>query len=157
MYKVVTKIIANRIKPFLLDLIRPQQTHFLKGRRACDNAVLVQEIYNHVNKTTAKAGSFMLKLDLEKAFDHLEWSFEYGIFRFFKFPKNITSLIMSCITTSSISILVNGFHTSFFEVNPTFIHDQGIITLKMGENQANLGLKSSPQAIWVLGNREYRC
>lgn len=71
-YKIITKFIANRIKPLLPNLIGPHQTNFLKGRRACDNAILVQEIFNYINKTPSTKGCFLLKLYLAKAFDHLE-------------------------------------------------------------------------------------
>ena len=48
------------------------------------------------------------KIDLEKAYDRLEWSFIYKILRVFRFPQNIIKLIMSCVSSTSISILVNG-------------------------------------------------
>lgn len=56
----------------------------------------------------------LLKLDLEKAFDLLEWSFICTTLQYFNFPMSIIKLIMSCITTSSSYVLINGTHTSFF-------------------------------------------
>lgn len=76
-YKIVTKIIANRLKPFLKDLISPFQSSFIKGRRTCDNAIIIQEIMNQFKKRKGKKYSMMLKLDLEKPFGRLEWSFIY--------------------------------------------------------------------------------
>lgn len=55
-YKIITKIIANHIKPLLPSLIGPHQTSFLKGHRTCDNVILVQEIYNYLNKIASKKG-----------------------------------------------------------------------------------------------------
>ena len=49
-----------------------------------------------------------IKLDLEKAYDHLEWSSIWDTLNLYKFPSHLVSLIMSCVSTSSISILVNG-------------------------------------------------
>ena len=49
-----------------------------------------------------------IKLDLEKAYDHLEWSFIRDTLNLYKFPNRLVSLIMSCVSSSSISILVNG-------------------------------------------------
>ena len=49
-----------------------------------------------------------LKIDLEKAFNRLEWSFIYQVLNWFKFPKDWIDLIMSCISSSNLSVLVNG-------------------------------------------------
>lgn len=40
-YKVITKIIANRLEPFLNDLISPHQASFIKGRHTSDNAIII--------------------------------------------------------------------------------------------------------------------
>lgn len=57
----------------------------------------------------------MLRLDLKKAFDRLEWSFISYSLQKLNFPTPIINLIMSCVTTLSISILVNGTPTRFFQ------------------------------------------
>ena len=49
-----------------------------------------------------------IKLDLEKAYDKLEWSFVHKVLEAVHFPPKLTKIIMSCIATTSISILVNG-------------------------------------------------
>ena len=49
-----------------------------------------------------------IKLDLEKAYDRLEWSFIRDTLKLFRVPTKLVSLIMSCISSSSISILFNG-------------------------------------------------
>lgn len=114
-YKLVTKIIVARIKPFLPLIIGPTQSSFLAGRRAADNAIIVQEYLNHFRKMKGKKGSMIIKIDLEKAFDRLEWSFIRDSLFYFNFPPNLSKVIMSCITTSSIAILINGTKTDFFE------------------------------------------
>ncbi len=50
----------------------------------------------------------MIKIDLEKAYDRIEWSFVRQILIHFGFLDNITRLIMSCICTTSTSLLFNG-------------------------------------------------
>lgn len=67
-----------------------------------------------MNKYRGNKHNMILKIDLEKAFDRLEWSFVYRALRFFKFYPNITKLIMNCISSSRIAILVNGTRTSYF-------------------------------------------
>lgn len=56
----------------------------------------------------------LLKIDLEKVFDKLEWSFIHARLIHFKFPIKTIKLIMSCITTSEVAVLVNGTRTKFF-------------------------------------------
>ena len=49
-----------------------------------------------------------LKIDLENAFYRLKWGFIYHVLNWFKFPKDRIDLIMSCISSSNLSVLVNG-------------------------------------------------
>ena len=53
-------------------------------------------------------GYMVVKVDLEKAYDRLEWSFIHNVLQAFRFSHNIIKLIMSCISTSFLSMLVNG-------------------------------------------------
>lgn len=56
----------------------------------------------------------MLKIDLKKTFDRLEWSFIRYSLASLNFPPKLISLIMSCVTTSSVSILINGKPSKYF-------------------------------------------
>ena len=49
-----------------------------------------------------------IKIDLKKAYDRLEWSFIKDTLSLFRFPSHLIKLIMSCVSSSSISILLNG-------------------------------------------------
>lgn len=66
---------------------------------------------NHFNKMKGKTGSMDLKIDLKKAFNKLEWSYIKDTLDYFGFPTNISKLIMSCITTFTIQVLINGRKT----------------------------------------------
>lgn len=74
-YKLVTKIIINRNKPFLRSIIGYTQTNFLIGRRTLDNATIMQEFITYFGKIKGKKVGMMLKINLEKAFDRPEWFF----------------------------------------------------------------------------------
>lgn len=94
--------------------IGPCQTSFLKNRQAIDNAMIIQEIIRHFQNKKRRLGNLIMKLDLEKAFDKLEWSFIHHTLNYFNFPKNIINLIMSCICTSLVTVLVNETRIEYF-------------------------------------------
>ena len=61
-----------------------------------------------MERAKGKGGYMALKIDLEKAYNKLEWSFIRGMLRRYNFPDNIIDIIMSCISSVSTSILFNG-------------------------------------------------
>ncbi|GLT36867.1 hypothetical protein SLA2020_112150 [Shorea laevis] len=112
--KIISKILVNRIKPWMDKIISPCQASFISGRQGTDNVLILQEFVYFFRKKTGTSGDMICKLDLEKAYDRLEWSFIHETLVFFKFPSDIIRLIMSSITSSSLSILVNGERTDSF-------------------------------------------
>ena len=107
----------GRLRPYLDKLIGPCQSAFVPGRRGVDNAIIVQELIHTMGKAKGKGGYMALKIDLEKAYDKLEWSFIRDMLIRFNLPRNLIDLIMSCITSVSTSLLFNGgalepFHPS---------------------------------------------
>jgi len=70
-YKVMSKVIANRLKPLLPLLISPEQSGYVEGRQILDGIILSHKVI-HSLKHTKQAG-MILKLDLSKAFDKLSW------------------------------------------------------------------------------------
>lgn len=113
-YKIITKIIVNRIRPFLYRLISPCKCAFVLGRRGVDNAIIMQEIIHTIGKTKGRVGYMAVKIDLEKAYNRLECSFIRGMLRRYNLPDNLIELIMSCISTVSTSLLFNGGNLDSF-------------------------------------------
>ena len=116
-YKVVTKIIVKRLRPFLPKLISPLQTAFVLGRMGLDNMIIAQEIIHTMTLKKGKTGFMVIKIDLEKAYDRLEWHFIRDVLELYRLPPPLIKLIMSCVSSSSISVLLNGgkperFHPS---------------------------------------------
>ena len=82
-----------------------------------NNIILTQEIIHLMTTLKSKKGTMAIKIDLEKAFNRLEWGFIRQTLIYFKFPPDWISLIMSCISSSNLLILLNGdrldpFHPS---------------------------------------------
>jgi hypothetical protein len=74
LYKCITKILANRLKSCLSDLISPSQTPFVKWRIISEKILLAQELVKcyHRNKGKARCA---IKVDLKKDYDSVEWNF----------------------------------------------------------------------------------
>ena len=79
-----------------------------QGRQGVDNAIIVQELIHSMARKKGRGRVMAIKLDLEKTYDRLEWSFIRDTLYLYIFPSWLISLIMSCVSSSSISILVNG-------------------------------------------------
>lgn len=75
LYKLLTKLLVNKLKPFLPAMIHPAQSRFVLGRRAMDNYILVQELLHFIHHQRGKTNLLAAKIDLEKAYDKSEWSF----------------------------------------------------------------------------------
>jgi hypothetical protein len=113
-YKLISKVLVNRLRPILSRIVSPLQSSFIPGRSTKDNAIVLQEMIHHLRKKKSKKGDLILKLDLEKAYDRLDWRFLRQTLNCFAFPEPIISLIMHGISSSSISLLWNGSRTESF-------------------------------------------
>jgi len=71
-YKNISKLLVNRLRPLLDKLISPLQSAFIPGRSIHDNILLTHEIMHKYKETTGKFAWVALKLDMEKAYDRLE-------------------------------------------------------------------------------------
>ena len=107
-YKIVTKILVARNRPYLDKLVSPLQSTFMPGRRSVDNAIVVQEIIHTISNKKGRVGYMAIKVDLKKAYDKIEWSFIREVLMNANLPQNLINLIMSCVSSVSTSILFNG-------------------------------------------------
>lgn len=114
-YKVVSKIIVAWVKPFLDKLISPIQAAFVPRRKGLDNIIIARELIYSLDNKKGRMGFMAVKVDLAKAYDRLEWSFIHKVLKAFHFPQKLIKLIMSCISSTSISLLFNGGKLSAFK------------------------------------------
>lgn len=70
--KVVTKILINHLHSILPKLISKYQDNFIAGRSTSDNIIVAQELIHSLSNRKSKKGGFILKLDLEKAYDLID-------------------------------------------------------------------------------------
>jgi hypothetical protein len=113
-YKIISKSLADRIKPHLPSYISQSQSAFIAGRHISSNVILTQEIIHSFKLKSWTSQAFLLKIDLAKAFDHLEWSFISQALTRIGFNSHFINLIYTCISTPSLSILINQEPTPYF-------------------------------------------
>ncbi|XP_024043219.1 uncharacterized protein LOC112099922 [Citrus clementina] len=106
-YKTITKIIANRLQELLPDLIGPHQTSFVPGRHITENIIVTQEIIHSMWRKKGCKGFMAIKVDLEKAYDRLNWSFIHKTLQELNLPTMLINLIMECITMATMNVLWN--------------------------------------------------
>lgn len=107
--KLVTKVIANRLKVILPEVIDHELSDFVKGRMITNNALIALECFQWMNKKTkGRKGVMVLKLDMSEAYDKIEWGFVTMTLEAMGFPEEIVKLIKRCIESVSYKILING-------------------------------------------------
>ncbi|KAL6209023.1 hypothetical protein ACLB2K_019966 [Fragaria x ananassa] len=74
-YKIITKIMIKRLKPLLEKCISKNQGAFAPGRAIQDNILIAHEIFSDFHRRTGRNSAMAVKLDLEKAFDLLDWPY----------------------------------------------------------------------------------
>lgn len=108
-YKLISKVLANRLKAVLLEIISHTQSTFIPGRLITDNILAAYETMHSMQiRMWSKTGFMGLKLNMSKAYDKVEWAFlEADMFRM-GFASRWINLIMACVTSVSYSVIVNG-------------------------------------------------
>jgi hypothetical protein len=71
--KIITKIMVNRLKKIIPQMVSPIQTGFVPGRNITENIVIAQEMLHSMTKMRSRIGFFVIKVDLSKAYDRLSW------------------------------------------------------------------------------------
>jgi hypothetical protein len=108
-YKVVSKCLVNRLRPFLHDIISPTQSAFVPGRLITDNALVAFECIHAIQSgSSARAKFCAYKLDLAKAYDRVDWGFLEGVLAKMGFHSQWIQWVMACVTTVRYSIRFNG-------------------------------------------------
>ncbi|GKF67544.1 putative RNA-directed DNA polymerase, eukaryota, reverse transcriptase zinc-binding domain protein, partial [Tanacetum coccineum] len=102
------------MKVYLYKLVSLNQSAFVPGRSISDNILLTQELMHnyHLDRGTPRCA---FKVDIQKAYDTVDWSFLCDVLMGFGFHSKMIGWIMECVTSTSFSISINGYLHGFFK------------------------------------------
>nr|GFA52891.1 cysteine-rich receptor-like protein kinase [Tanacetum cinerariifolium] len=113
-YKVLSKILAPRLSHVIHNLIRQNQTAFISGRQILGGIIVANEIVHYAKKE--RINVLLLKVDFEKAFDSINWIFLLDVMKQMGFGAKWCLWIYACLSSASVSVLVNGSPTNEFKM-----------------------------------------
>ncbi|XP_071727978.1 uncharacterized protein [Rutidosis leptorrhynchoides] len=113
-YKIVSKILSNRLRKVIPAIVGPEQCAFLKGRYILDGFVIANETIDFL-KVNRKKG-IIFKVNFEKSFDSINWCFRLEVMKSVGFGDKCRKWILSWLTSASISILINGSPSHEFSI-----------------------------------------
>ncbi|KAL0295381.1 UNVERIFIED_CONTAM: hypothetical protein Sradi_6838600 [Sesamum radiatum] len=114
LYKAISKILVKRMQKVLNSLIDYSQTAFVPGRSITDNIMLAQELLSGYNIARSPKRC-TIKIDIQKAYDSVQWDFLLETLKIFKFPHRFVTWMEQCVTTAAFSIALNGQLHGFFK------------------------------------------
>ncbi|GJR82179.1 RNA-directed DNA polymerase, eukaryota, reverse transcriptase zinc-binding domain protein [Tanacetum coccineum] len=113
LYKIIAKILANRLVTVLGNIVNDMQSAFIKDRKILDGPFILNEIFQWCK--LKKKHSFILKIDFEKAYDSVHWDYLDDVLRKFGFGEKWCGWIQECLRSSWGLVLVNGSPTEEFQ------------------------------------------
>ncbi|XP_074274110.1 uncharacterized protein LOC141597542 [Silene latifolia] len=108
-YRIASKCLANRLKLVIPSVVSDSQQAFVPGRLMTDRCLIAHEVMHYINKTKKGTNCFaVLKLDMNKAFDRVSWTFLMLVMKHMGFPTYWRNIIWECVSTVSYRLLING-------------------------------------------------
>ncbi|KAJ0754284.1 putative RNA-directed DNA polymerase [Helianthus annuus] len=111
--KVISKVLACRLKKVMDKIISPTQSAFIGGRYILDGPLILNEILRWSKKVKNKI--FVFKIDFEKAYDNVHWNFVLEVLNQMGFSARWCSWIKGILSSARASVLVNGSPTFEFK------------------------------------------
>ncbi|XP_074321471.1 uncharacterized protein LOC141658117 [Silene latifolia] len=94
-YKIISKVMCNRLVPILPNIVSVTQSAFIKGRAIADNILICHDLVRLYNRK-ACSPRCIIKVDLKKAYDSIEWKFIEQMLGALGFPERMVDWIMAC-------------------------------------------------------------
>ena len=112
LYKLLAKVLANKLKKVLGKVVSVDQNAFVRSRRILDVSLIANEVIDFWHKRKEKG--LICKLDIEKVYDNINWNFLMKVLHKMGFGSRWMEWIWWCISTVKFSVMVNGVPASLF-------------------------------------------
>lgn len=103
-YKVISRVVVERLKPLMAELVSPFQTGFVPGRSIHEKIMITKEVMHSMQKKRGKNGLFAIKIDLTKVYDKLNWEFIWRILEEIGLLDSLINVVMHGVTTVETNI-----------------------------------------------------
>ena len=114
-YKILAKVISNRLESVVQELIGPQQCGFIKNRSIFQNILRTKEVIAYTKK--ANIPGLIITIDFEKCFDRVEYVAVWGALQYFNFGKYLIDLVLLLYQEFYIFTCNNGHQSQLFRKN----------------------------------------
>ncbi|XP_043697156.1 uncharacterized protein LOC122647928 [Telopea speciosissima] len=113
-YKIITKILSNRLQGVVGKVVSDNQSAFIKGCSIVDNILVCNDVVRGIDQKGI-GPTAVLKIDLHKAYDSLSQKYLFQIMDRMGFPSKFMGWVKACVDTPCFSILLNGSPTGYFK------------------------------------------
>ncbi|XP_024995944.1 uncharacterized protein LOC112529100 [Cynara cardunculus var. scolymus] len=110
-----TKLLSMRLRYVVGKVVSPAQLAYIEGRQMLDGPLMLNEVCNWAKRS--KNEMFLFKVDFEKAFGTLSWSFIDSMLEQMEFGIKWRTWINGCLASARASVLINGAPTDEFPIS----------------------------------------